>query len=281
MQNNKLSIITICYNDKNLEKTCKSIINQSWQEFEWIVIDGGSSEEIQKLWNKYKFRINTFVSEKDNGIYDAYNKGIRLASGKYLLFLNSGDSLSDKDVLRDIFKDKEYNADILYGDTKFIKNKLLSFGKIIKPADKIDDVYFINENICTPSTFIRRELFNKLGYFNLQYKIAADLEKWIVFQQNGANFQKIHRLVSNFDLSGISSTKKHKITHREELQKIYNTHYSKEFYEQALKNYKRQLKPMQRLFSILNSKDGHKKEIRIFNILFVVENTKCLKSTGE
>lgn len=271
MQNNKLSIITICYNDKNLEKTCKSIINQSWQEFEWIVIDGGSSEEIQKLWNKYKFRIDTFVSEKDNGIYDAYNKGIRFANGEYLLFLNAGDCFCDKNVLRDIFENKNYNADILYGNTKLIKRRLLEFEKIVKSPNKINDTFFITDNICTQSIFVKTYLFNKYGGFNSEYKIAADLEKWIVFQQNGATFQKIERVVSKFDRSGISSDKKYRRLHREELNKIYATHYSEEFYRQTIANHKRSVTPLQRVFSILNTTDGTKKEIRILNFLYTIE----------
>ena len=71
----KLSVITVCYNEPNLEKTCESIVNQTWQDFEWIVIDGGSNQETQKIWDKYKYRIDKFVSEDDNGVYDAMNKG--------------------------------------------------------------------------------------------------------------------------------------------------------------------------------------------------------------
>ena len=87
----KLSIITICYNEPNLEETCKSIVNQTWQDFEWIVVDGGSNEETQKIWDKYKYRIDKFISEPDNGRYNAMNKGIAQAHGEFLNFMNSGD----------------------------------------------------------------------------------------------------------------------------------------------------------------------------------------------
>ena len=267
----KLSIITICYNDRGLVRTSESIVNQVGQDFEWVVVDGGSNEEIQSLWDKYKFRIDTFVSEKDNGIYDAYNKGIKLANGEYLLFLNAGDCLNDKNVLRDIFENKNYDADILYGNMKYMKKSMFNLERVVKPSSKINDTFFITDNICTPSTFIKADLFNKYGGFNAGYKIAADLEKWIVFQQNGATFQKIERVVSKFDRSGISSDKKYNFLHKEELQKIYATHYSEEFYRQAIANYKRCLTPLQRVFSILNTKDGTKKEIRILNFLFTIE----------
>ena len=99
----KLSIITVCYNEPNLEKTCKSIIEQTYQDFEWIVVDGGSNEQTQNIWNKYKNRINYFISEKDSGVYNAMNKGIKQSNGEYLLFLNAGDYLFDKDALKITF----------------------------------------------------------------------------------------------------------------------------------------------------------------------------------
>ena len=272
MENKKLSIITICYNDKTLEKTAKSIINQTWQDFEWVVVDGGSNEEIQQLWNKYKTRIDIFVSEKDNGIYNAYNKGTKIAHGEYLMFLNSGDCFHNKRVLEDVFSGKQYGSDILYGNGKFIKNKFFNTGKIVKPSDIISDTYFINDNICTPAVFIKRDLFKRFGGFNEEYRIVSDLEKWIDFQQKGATFQKIETVISDFDTTGISSSKKYRSIHRQELDRIYETHYAKDVYENAIKNYKRKLTPLQMLFSMVNSKDGRRKEIRIFNKLFVVQN---------
>ncbi len=114
MKNNKkLSIITICYNDPNLERTCESIINQTWQDFEWIVIDGGSNEETQKIWDKYKYRIDKFVSEPDTGVYNAMNKGIRLSEGRYLNFMNSGDAYCNNEILEGIFINKNWNTDII------------------------------------------------------------------------------------------------------------------------------------------------------------------------
>ena len=115
----KLSIITINYNEPNLKKTCESIVNQSWQDFEWIVIDGGSNEKNLAIFEQYKHRIDKFISEPDNGIYDAYNKGINLATGEYLNFMNAGDCFySDKILERFIAQNSK--ADILYGDTNAV-----------------------------------------------------------------------------------------------------------------------------------------------------------------
>ena len=81
-----ISIITVCYNEPNLEATCESVVAQTEQNFEWVVIDGGSDIKTQRIWQKYRHRINKFVSEKDSGIYNAMNKGIRLATeGKKII----------------------------------------------------------------------------------------------------------------------------------------------------------------------------------------------------
>ena len=103
MSRKRLSIITICYNDPDVEKTCKRVVNQTWQDFEWIVIDGGSNEETLRVFEKYKNRINVFVSEPDNGRYDAFNKALEYINSDYVHFLNAGDFYYDDDVLLNVF----------------------------------------------------------------------------------------------------------------------------------------------------------------------------------
>ena len=123
MNNCKLSIITICYNIKDeIERTCKSIVGQTWQDFEWIVVDGGSTDGTLEVLKKYSDRIDILISEKDSGIYNAMNKGIKLANGEWLNFMNGGDNFASNDVLEKVFKNKNYEADILYGDMSYHKN---------------------------------------------------------------------------------------------------------------------------------------------------------------
>jgi glycosyltransferase involved in cell wall biosynthesis len=125
----KLSIITVCRNIKDtIQRTCESIINQTWQDFEWIVVDGGSTDGTVEILKRYKDRIDILISEPDNGIYNAMNKGIKIATGEYLNFMNGGDSFYDNGVLEKVFKNKEYSADILYGWQYFkVENNFRKF----------------------------------------------------------------------------------------------------------------------------------------------------------
>ncbi|MDE7469771.1 MAG: glycosyltransferase [Desulfovibrionaceae bacterium] len=116
----KLSIITICYNEPNVEETCRSIVEQTWNDFEWIVVDGGSRKETLDVFEKYRYRMDKFISEPDTGIYNACNKGIKLAQGEYIQFLNAGDSFYSNTALKDFFSKVKQNASILYGILRLV-----------------------------------------------------------------------------------------------------------------------------------------------------------------
>ena len=208
----KLSIITICYNEPNLEKTCESIVNQTWQDFEWIVVDGGSNEETQKIWNKYKHRIDKFISESDNGIYNACNKGIKLASGEYIQFLNAGDMYYNLDVLKTIFMQNSYVDDVIYGEQNEVYTD--SSKNHISKQPNVNTQFLVTNCIQTSAAFIKRELFNRYGLFNESYKIVSDYEQWIIFYKNGVKFRHINTVVTIFDKQGISSS--------EQCQELHN-----------------------------------------------------------
>ena len=273
----KLSVITICYNDENIERTCESIVNQSWQDFEWIVIDGGSRKEIIDIINKYKDRIDKFISEKDNGVYNAYNKGLNLACGKYVNFLNSGDNYRDKDVLKTIFENKYYKDDILYGDMMAIDISSSKKEELYPSPKQISDKFFITSNIFTPCTFAKKELFDKFGQFDEQYKIVSDFDRWIVFQKNGATFKYVPCTVADFYMDGLSTSKKFKATHVEERKIVYKKYFTKKEVREEIYNVKiRNLKFRQKIFSILNSPDYENKIIMILGIPIFIkgETTK-------
>lgn len=144
----QLSIVTVCYNEKDIGRTCESIVSQSCQDFEWIVVDGGSTDGSLEVIKHYKERIDILISEPDNGIYDAMNKGIRLAKGKWINFMNGGDTFADNCIVGDFLRFAGDNpaADVIYGDF----NRMLPDGGVRKSEfpDVVDKVFFtINRSI--------------------------------------------------------------------------------------------------------------------------------------
>ncbi len=228
-KNIPLSIITICYNIKDeIEKTCLSIVNQTWQGFEWIVIDGGSTDGTVDILNKYRSRINVFISESDKGIFNAMNKGIKLASGEWLSFMNGGDAYAANDVLEKVFKDKKYDADVLYGNVRefYTDSRIL----IRRYPDELNLDFFIDDSINHQSSFIKRNLFDKFGLYDEIYKIVGDWEKWIVFMNNNCIFKKIDMVIADFMRNGISSViSELHLTERDTVHKQYFVKQSRYF----------------------------------------------------
>lgn len=215
----KLSIITICKNEPNLRRTLDSINNQTFKDFEWIVIDGKSDSKIIKIFDEYRDRINFFTSEVDRGIYNAYNKAIKKAHGKYVCFMNTGDVFYDDMVLENVFGRKQ-TADILYGNTNIIKGKK---SYIEEAPDTIDKYFFMYGTINHQSCFIKTSLFKKYGLYNESYKIASDFEKFIVFAKHNVCFKKLNLVIATYYKNGISSNKSK--THRE-FEKIKHSLFS-------------------------------------------------------
>lgn len=259
----KLSIITICYNEPHVGETCESIINQTWQDFEWIVIDGGSNKETIDIINKYKTRINKYISEPDNGIYDAYNKGIKKASGKYIIFMNAGDCFNTNDVLNIVSSFFDDNAnDIIYGQSELISHH---FSEISNFPVNINKDYFINGYICTQSVFIKKELFDRYGVFDDRFKIVGDYERYIMFAKSGAHFKYIPVIVSKYDMHGISANPKHYKLRLAEINNVKTAYYTQNELEICRYSLK------ERLFSIrLSNKKTHK-VVTILGIKFKIK----------
>lgn len=222
---NKLSIITICYNVKDeIERTCQSIVNQTNQNFEWIVVDGGSTDGTLDILNKYKDRMNIFISEPDTGIYNAMNKGITRATGEFLNFMNGGDCFASTFVIDDFLKQDTNNVDVLYGNRNFIVSNGNSWMNTF--PEELSKLYFYNHCINHQSSFIRRSLFDKYGLYNEQYKIISDWEKWIVFIINGCVFKHWNYVVANFYDGGVGSTLSPRhLSERKEIVQKYFTEY--------------------------------------------------------
>lgn len=202
MSGKKLSIVTICYNNLQVKETCESIVNQTWQDFEWIVIDGGSEQDTIDILNEYKNRINIFVSEKDNGIYDAINKGILKSSGEWLNFMNAGDSFASNSVLEQTFKDKTYKSEVIYGDFNYVtEEKIHNYKMQNELSVPFLCLYCLNHQ----STFFKADLFKRFGLYNLDYKLLSDCEKNIIFFLSGCKFEYIDLTIANYDAYGLSS----------------------------------------------------------------------------
>lgn len=167
----KLSIITVNYNNaKGLTKTLESIKSLSFNP-EWIIIDGGSSDESVDIIKQNESLVDYYVSEKDKGVYNAMNKGVARANGEYLLFLNSGDCFANDFYTVDIDSILDGSADIFYGD--LIEEDINGYRKLTKQPERVTIDHFIGGSLSHQSLFFRRSLFDNDCY-DETYKIAAD-----------------------------------------------------------------------------------------------------------
>ena len=274
----KLSIITICYNEPDVQKTCESIVNQTWQDFEWIVVDGGSNKETLDIFEKYKNRMSVFISEKDNGRYNAFNKGLEYIKGEYVHFLNAGDYYHDEKVLENVFASKTYQSDILHGDLLFRDNSDFSKDRIKKTNyPKITPKMFINEIVYHPATFIKADLFKgeKAFRFNENYKIVSDLEMWIVFALNGVSFDYIPYVISIFNTEGLSENQKYIKLHNEERNGMLAKYFtSKEILIEKKKFFLKTYTLPQNIFSIRNSQEKAYKVISVLGFKIWIKNKR-------
>lgn len=282
----KLSIVTICYNIKNvIEMTCESIVNQTWQDFEWIVVDGGSTDGTLDILNKYKDRIDILVSEPDNGVYNALNKGIKLANSEWINFMNGGDRFYDNEVLEKVFKDKTYDADILYGWQYFARSKVFR-----KFKDNIDRYYLCSNALGHQAIFYKKECFEKYGFYDETFKIYGDFERNVCFKVNKKNFKYLDYPVSYFGEDGISSNCPIEMA-KNEITKIYLKYYSDEevleygrqyckpYFEKRISNKKKFKKFIKNIFSVQNERI--RKVITILGIKIKIKSRKLIEKRNK
>jgi glycosyltransferase involved in cell wall biosynthesis len=184
MSSLKITVITVCRNsEKTLLNSIESVLSQSYPDIEYIIVDGLSTDGTAELVSSFGSKIAKFISEPDSGMYDAINKGIRIASGEIIGILNSDDFFYDKDVLARVAKAFERNEiDAVYGDVKFVDPNNIS--KIVR---NYSSKHFNPQKFkfgfmpAHPSFYAKRELFEKLGYYKTDYKIGADFDLLIRF----------------------------------------------------------------------------------------------------
>jgi glycosyltransferase involved in cell wall biosynthesis len=176
-----LTIITIVYNNvATIENAINSVINQTnFQQIEYIIIDGNSNDGTLEIINKYASKISIIVSEKDNGIYDAMNKGLKLATGDVIGILNSDDFYANNSILSEVMSHftTDHNLDILYGDLVYVKpDDIKSIVRTWKSKPYYPN-FFENGGVPPhPSLFVSARVYNEAGYFNLKYRLASDYD---------------------------------------------------------------------------------------------------------
>ncbi|WP_338635688.1 glycosyltransferase [Spirobacillus cienkowskii] len=187
MTNIKITLITVCYNsEKTIEDTLLSVVNQDYQNIEYIIIDGGSTDKTINIIKNYENKISKLVSEKDNGIYFAMNKGLKLATGDIIGFINSDDVFADNNVIKEISqKFLEFNCEIVYSDVMFVQRDNAFIPKRYWKISEFKQVKLhLGWSPPHPTFYARKELYNNFGFFDIKFKIAADYELMIRFLKN-------------------------------------------------------------------------------------------------
>lgn len=176
-RNIKVSVITVCYNAENqIEKTIKSVIEQEYNNFEYIIVDGKSSDSTINIIKQYNDFITKWISEKDSGIYNAMNKAINLSNGEYCIFMNAGDIFANNLVLSKIDTYLDGNTDVILGN--YIATKNNKFNDYIKAPKIIDFSYLYIGSICHQATFIKRENLINTPY-DESLRLVSDWKFWL------------------------------------------------------------------------------------------------------
>lgn len=197
----KLSVVTVCCNNLDgLRLTRESVDRQTWRDFEWIVIDGKSDDGTADFLANLDPQPGYWVSEKDNGAYDAMNKGLARAKGEYVLFLNSGDALSSPESLEKLML-PESSADIIYGDLNFVGD--CSSNRTVYPSE-LDQESLILQGLPHPASAIRTQLLKGEGGYDTSYRILADFKFFLQAFRNGCTFLHRPHVISDYALGGVS-----------------------------------------------------------------------------
>ena len=203
MANQRLSIITINLNNlEGLKNTFKSIINQTWVDFEYIIIDGGSIDGSAEYIESQNKNIDYWVSESDTGIYNAMNKGIKKAKGEYILFINSGDVLYSNTVLEENFREIHMEDLIYFNLCQVYENRTT----ICSYPEALTDKTFLGGTIGHPSTLIKKSLFYKYGFYDESLSIVSDWKFFfLLVVKYNVSRRKVNKTLSKFYYDGIST----------------------------------------------------------------------------
>lgn len=272
--NPKLSIITVNLNNRDgLKRTIDSVVSQTFTDYEWIVIDGGSTDGSRELIEQYQDHFAFWCSEPDKGIYNAMNKGITHAKGEWLQFLNSGDLLYNDNILQNIFS-TNYNADVIYGDAmRYSSNNTIPW-HVTKNITLSFLMYF---SICHQSSFFNKNVFINRCY-NETYRLASDWALYLQLVLENAHFQYVPYCITYFENEGLTYTN-HSLasTEREKIKEEYIPYHLKDdinylcdskekerkinshkLYRFIMKNAERRIQMAEKIITVLEKIKAHK-----------------------
>lgn len=209
MKNNKpkISIVTVVYNaEDHIEQTINSIINQTYQNIEYVIVDGSSTDKTLDIIKNYDKHISLWISEKDKGIYDAMNKALNLITGDYIWFINAGDEIYSNTTIEDIFKDFS-NEDVFYGKTQLIKEDGLPLKVTTIPQKLTWKSFIFGMVVSHQSIIFKSTLVDK---YDLSHKIVSD-QDWIINNlKKSKKIKNTNQILSKYLLGGFSDTHFHK-----------------------------------------------------------------------
>lgn len=194
MQNQKITVVTVCYNaERDIEKTIQSVIKQSYGNIEYIIVDGASTDGTMKVIEKYKNNISTIVSEPDQGIYDAMNKGVKLASGDYIVFLNAGDNFHTEYVVENVVSCNP-STDIVCGSINVCYK---GEGHVYAPGNLEDTKKRMT--VPHPGMFIKSD-YHKFNHYDITYRSSGDYDfLYRSIYKNRASFSFVNVIVTDYN----------------------------------------------------------------------------------
>ncbi|MDD3453387.1 MAG: glycosyltransferase family 2 protein [Bacilli bacterium] len=203
----KISLITVCYNSsKTIEETLKSVLEQTYDNYEYIIVDGLSKDNTLEIIKKFEDKFNgklKYISEKDKGLYDAMNKGILLAKGDIVGILNSDDILANKHVFEKIISKFDKDIDGIYSDLVFLDESTMSIPTRNFIAGKSSKK--LGWHPPHPTLYLRKEVYNKIGVFDLNYRIAADYDFMLRMLNKKVNLLYIKEYLIKMRSGGVST----------------------------------------------------------------------------
>lgn len=205
----KVSIITVVWNNKEtIKDAIESVLNQTYLNIEYIVVDGASNDGTVEIIKNYENKISKFISEKDKGIYDGLNKGIDLATGDIVAFLHSDDLYENDTIIEDIAKEfsKDNSLDGIYGDLIYTyKDDTSKVLRYWKSKDFHKDLLSQGWMPAHPTLFLKKDIYNKFGKFDLDFKIAADYDFMLRVLKNNIKVKYLPKVLYKMRVGGESN----------------------------------------------------------------------------